>query len=401
MPRTVFVLACTACVALATGSGVIETVMPDVGCAVLAPATSPVDHPAFPGYDTIRKCEYNPNNTGNTVSGNKTGFGVRLEPGHYPAIVSGVYHRVFQLATNQAVFRVVDDDGRDGGPGTVLYDYDGTVLPYSPNFHFNALPAPNCTIWDGALFLFILGREDVNNTLNWLHDGTRNSPDSVHWRFDGNGYYLFSPSGDMQMCAVVEYHDVALADLAGFPANDTVYVESTYAVLAQCAELAGFGEESVAVVLDIGGLQADTAWVGCLGGDTADVSFDGWQPAVPTGDYDCFCYTLLASDARTSNDTFAFQLTVTTGSGVGGSPPPAGREVTFSATVVSDVLRMGCGMQNAEYRAMLLDAAGRAVMELNPGENPVAHLAPGVYFAVRPSAMSCEPPAVRRVVIAR
>ena len=401
MLRTVFVLGAGACIALATGTGVSETVMPDVGCAVLAVPAGPADHPTFPGYDTVRKCEYNANNTGNTINGYKAGFGVRLEPGHYPAVVSGVYHRVFQLATNLAVFRIVDDDGLDGAPGTVLYDYEGTVQPYSPNFYLTPLPAPNCTIWDGALFLFILGREDINITLNWLHDGTLNSPDSIHWRFDGTGYHLFTPAGDMQMCAVVEYHDVALVGVEGFPEDDTVYVESTYAVLARCAELAGFGEESVAVVLDVGGLQADTAWFDCSGGDTVEAAFAGWQPMVPTGDYDCVCYTLLASDTRLTNDTFAFQLTVTTGSGVGGGPPSPVNEVIPLATVVGDVLRIGYGTRNTENRAMLQDAAGRAVMELAPGDNSVAHLAPGVYFVVRQPAVSREPSAVHRIVIAR
>ncbi|MFO7675597.1 MAG: T9SS type A sorting domain-containing protein [bacterium] len=34
-------------------------------------------------------------------------------------------------------------------------------------------------------------------------------------------------------------------------------------------------------------------------------------------------------------------------------------------------------------RAALLDASGRKVMELQPGDNDVRHLAPGVYFVRR------------------
>jgi len=72
--------------------------------------------------------------------------------------------------------------------------------------------------------------------------------------------------------------------------------------------------------------------------------------------------------------------------------------------------------QQTEYRAELLDAAGRAVLELRAGENDVRHLAPGVYFLVTPhpcplpqgergieapSAGSHRPSAVQKVILAR
>jgi len=42
-------------------------------------------------------------------------------------------------------------------------------------------------------------------------------------------------------------------------------------------------------------------------------------------------------------------------------------------------------------RAVLLDAAGRKVVELRAGPNDVRHLAPGVYFVREPSAVSRKP----------
>jgi hypothetical protein len=54
--------------------------------------------------------------------------------------------------------------------------------------------------------------------------------------------------------------------------------------------------------------------------------------------------------------------------------------------------------------AQLLDATGRKVMDLQPGENDVRHLAPGVYFIrSEPSAVNRQPRAalVRKVVIQR
>ncbi len=52
--------------------------------------------------------------------------------------------------------------------------------------------------------------------------------------------------------------------------------------------------------------------------------------------------------------------------------------------------------QNTEYRAELLDAAGRKVMDLVKGVNDVSRLALGVYFVREAQAQ-----AVRKVVIAR
>jgi YVTN family beta-propeller protein len=68
-------------------------------------------------------------------------------------------------------------------------------------------------------------------------------------------------------------------------------------------------------------------------------------------------------------------------------------------TVVRGVLDLGVGgRQNAEYRAELLDAAGRKVLDLHPGANDVRALAPGVYF-VREAQAQAQ--AVRRVVITK
>jgi hypothetical protein len=57
------------------------------------------------------------------------------------------------------------------------------------------------------------------------------------------------------------------------------------------------------------------------------------------------------------------------------------------ATVVRGVLVLGAvdSRQNAVDGAELLDASGRKVMDLTPGENDVRALAPGIYF-VRTSA---------------
>jgi len=51
---------------------------------------------------------------------------------------------------------------------------------------------------------------------------------------------------------------------------------------------------------------------------------------------------------------------------------------------------------------VLLDAAGRKVMELRPGANDVRHLSPGVYFVREgPSAVGHQPSAVQKVVVTK
>ena len=61
-------------------------------------------------------------------------------------------------------------------------------------------------------------------------------------------------------------------------------------------------------------------------------------------------------------------------------PQIAGRKL--EATLVRGVLVLGAvgSRLNTACRAELLDAAGRAVMTLQPGANDVRALAPGVYF---------------------
>jgi len=49
-------------------------------------------------------------------------------------------------------------------------------------------------------------------------------------------------------------------------------------------------------------------------------------------------------------------------------------------TIVRGILNLQSGIWNPESDFVFLNASGRKVMELQPGENDVRHLAPGVYF---------------------
>jgi len=71
-----------------------------------------------------------------------------------------------------------------------------------------------------------------------------------------------------------------------------------------------------------------------------------------------------------------------------------------SQTVVRGVLLMEDRGPRTGDRAVLLDAAGRKVLDLHPGENDVRALAPGVYFIrEQPQAAGSKPQAVRKVVL--
>jgi hypothetical protein len=59
-----------------------------------------------------------------------------------------------------------------------------------------------------------------------------------------------------------------------------------------------------------------------------------------------------------------------------------------TATIVRGVLFLtGDRRQKTKDHAALLDAAGRKVMELQPGPNDVRHLGPGVYFVSSPASV--------------
>ncbi|UCG42092.1 MAG: exo-alpha-sialidase, partial [candidate division WOR-3 bacterium] len=67
-----------------------------------------------------------------------------------------------------------------------------------------------------------------------------------------------------------------------------------------------------------------------------------------------------------------------------GMPTILGDVLVWSATTPS--LR-NVGDIALQSRARLLDAAGRAVMELQQGPNDIRHVAPGIYFVVAPSPL--------------
>jgi hypothetical protein len=89
--------------------------------------------------------------------------------------------------------------------------------------------------------------------------------------------------------------------------------------------------------------------------------------------------------------------------GVEERPEPQATSHKLQATITHGVLLLGdCPRTGTVPKAVLLDAAGRVVLELQPGPNDVRGLAPGIYFlSSGPSAVSRKPSAVTKVVVTR
>jgi hypothetical protein len=109
---------------------------------------------------------------------------------------------------------------------------------------------------------------------------------------------------------------------------------------------------------------------------------------------------------RTDNDTTGIDY-LTLAYGAAGAVAEGPRDeprATSGPTVVRGVLTLGKRGQSTTGQSLvfLVDAAGRKVMELEPGENDVRGLAPGVYFVCPASGAGPETSSVvARVVVTR
>jgi hypothetical protein len=93
-------------------------------------------------------------------------------------------------------------------------------------------------------------------------------------------------------------------------------------------------------------------------------------------------------------------VTVFRDSALVGAQEKAARETprrTPTVTIVRGVLSLP-GSWLSVGHSSLLDASGRKVMDLTPGENDVSRIDPGVYF-VRSTADGHQPQATRIVIL--
>jgi hypothetical protein len=83
-------------------------------------------------------------------------------------------------------------------------------------------------------------------------------------------------------------------------------------------------------------------------------------------------------------------------------PKPPVAHKPAPATIARAVLHMPeTGMTNAQYPMTLLGVTGRKVMDLQPGDNDVRHLSPGVYFVRPAGTVPGDNPLRAKVILTR
>jgi len=143
------------------------------------------------------------------------------------------------------------------------------------------------------------------------------------------------------------------------------------------------GEGWVVQTDSLGNLVWQDAW-----GDITKENWDHITYAEPTRDGGCIAFGCSYTYATPSFDAWMLKIDSLCRIGVEETPDTGVRIANPLPTVARGVLllpelvtRSNLPERNSVLsRAVLLDAAGRKVMELAPGANDVSRLAPGVYF---------------------
>ena len=109
------------------------------------------------------------------------------------------------------------------------------------------------------------------------------------------------------------------------------------------------------------------------------LTFTPFNVGNDTGMWKARCSTA-AGDTNPLNDTLSKRFLVILETGIEETMNDERGTPNLGPSIVRGVLRIGDSRQNTGYRAELLDAGGRKVMELRRGPNDVRHLSSGVYF---------------------
>jgi hypothetical protein len=168
--------------------------------------------------------------------------------------------------------------------------------------------------------------------------------------------------------------------------------DSTYIITGETYSYGNGGQ----VYLIKTNLSGDTLWTPTFGGGANERSSTVQQTT--DGGY------VIAGMSTSFGNRYQAYLIKTEADGMVGVDEtphrPTGAAEANAATIIRGALVRAAVRQNTEYRAELLDAAGRRVMELQAGANEVSGLAPGVYF-IRGAQAQAQAQAIRRVVITR
>jgi hypothetical protein len=211
------------------------------------------------------------------------------------------------------------------------------------------------------------------------------------------------------------------------PANDTFFYQFTvtgpgddvgmYAILAPLGDIDTLPVTPASVVRNYGGQEAspevtfaitfereyvylESAQVANLTpGSARTVEFPVWTGHREPGYYTAECYTALTGDGNRANDTIHVTFRVVA-SGICANGGPAADRLPVFPTIARGVLNQPASSgANLLIPCWLLDAGGRRLLVLHPGENDVSRLAPGVYFVQEQPRLKRQAQAVRKIVI--
>jgi YVTN family beta-propeller protein len=189
--------------------------------------------------------------------------------------------------------------------------------------------------------------------------------------YDNRNNQVFCSTSDSASLNVI---DCETDSLVAVLSTGTRPYDLLYQGIGDRVYVANLDDESITVV-DAGGLVV----LGTIGVRSMPISM-AWCPSVSR---------LFVADNRASSISVIRDTTTGMNEHPGKTEP-----VLLWATMVRWTLSV-----TRSSDAVLLDIAGRKVMDLQPGENDIRHLAPGVYFVHEPTADSRQLAAVRKVVI--
>jgi hypothetical protein len=138
--------------------------------------------------------------------------------------------------------------------------------------------------------------------------------------------------------------------------------------------------------------QGDTVWTYRYRPDTSD-----WCRALEFDGPDAFYLFggCVIDSAHPGSDLLLMKLSY--GADISEPSQPLTLRRQQGASIIRNVLRVGVGRPDIGQEPLLMDITGRKVLSLQPGDNDIRRLAPGVYF-VR-SADVGERSVVRKIVI--
>ena len=119
------------------------------------------------------------------------GWGVKFTPANYPVYIDGALLYFWgsdwpSPGGDSIDLRVLDDDGTNGAPQTVLYETTGVVINRGS---WNYIPIPgNVLVNDGSFYIFYIQHNDYPNCPGLAIDTLTTPPSGTQWEYFNSAY---------------------------------------------------------------------------------------------------------------------------------------------------------------------------------------------------------------------